>query len=64
MTGEGHHDVQGRGRRHAASAESLRLPRTDYLKLCLLHRPRPGNDLPATLRCVNPPFTPIWDLAR
>jgi 2,5-diketo-D-gluconate reductase B len=52
LTSKGHHDIQSPGRIRAACAESLRLLRTDYLDLYLLHWPRPGSDLPAAVETM------------
>jgi 2,5-diketo-D-gluconate reductase B len=52
LTSKGHHDIQSPDRIRAACAESLRLLRTDYLDLYLLHWPRPGTDLPAALETM------------
>jgi 2,5-diketo-D-gluconate reductase B len=52
LTGKGHHDIQTPDQLRAACAESLRLLRTDYLDLYLLHWPRPGSDLPAALEAM------------
>jgi 2,5-diketo-D-gluconate reductase B len=52
LTSKGHHDIQTPDQLRAACAESLRLLRTDYLDLYLLHWPRPGTDLPAVLETM------------
>jgi 2,5-diketo-D-gluconate reductase B len=52
LTSKGHHDIQTPDRLRAACEESLRLLRTDYLDLYLLHWPRPGTDLPASLETM------------
>jgi 2,5-diketo-D-gluconate reductase B len=52
LTGKGHHDIQTPDRLRAACAESLRLLRTEYLDLYLLHWPRPGSDLPVVLEAM------------
>jgi 2,5-diketo-D-gluconate reductase B len=52
LTSKGHHDIQDPDRLRAACADSLRLLRTDYLDLYLLHWPRPGSNLPAALETM------------
>ena len=52
LTSKCHHEIQTPDRIRAACAESLRLLRTDYLDLYLLHWPRPGSDLPAALETM------------
>jgi 2,5-diketo-D-gluconate reductase B len=52
LTSKGHHSIQTRAEFRAACEESLRLLRTDYLDLYLLHWPRPGTDLPAALETM------------
>ncbi|HEY0181488.1 MAG TPA: aldo/keto reductase [Rhodopila sp.] len=52
LTSKGHHSIQTPDQLRAACAESLRLLRTDYLDLYLLHWPRPGTDLPAALEAM------------
>jgi 2,5-diketo-D-gluconate reductase B len=52
LTSKGHHSIQGADELRTACAESLRLLRTDYLDLYLLHWPRPGSNLPAALEIM------------
>jgi 2,5-diketo-D-gluconate reductase B len=52
LTSKGHHGIQNPDQIRAAFAESLRLLRTDYLDLYMLHWPRPGTDLPAALETM------------
>ena len=52
LTSKCHHDIQTPDGIRAACAESLRLLRTDYLDLYLLHWPRTGSDLPAALETM------------
>jgi 2,5-diketo-D-gluconate reductase B len=52
LTSKGHHSIQNPDQIRAGFAESLRLLRTDYLDLYLLHWPRPGTDLPAVLEAM------------
>jgi 2,5-diketo-D-gluconate reductase B len=52
LTSKGHHTIQTTDQIREACAESLRLLRTDYLDLYLLHWPRPGSDLPAALETM------------
>jgi 2,5-diketo-D-gluconate reductase B len=52
LTSKGHHTIQTPEQIRAACAESLRLLRTDYLDLYLLHWLRPGSDLPAALEAM------------
>ena len=52
LTSKCHHEIQTPDQIRAACAESLRLLRTDYLDLYLLHWPRPGSDLPAALETM------------
>ena len=52
LTTKCHHSIQNPAEIRAAFAESLRLLRTDYLDLYLLHWPRPGANLPATLETM------------
>jgi 2,5-diketo-D-gluconate reductase B len=52
LTTKGHHAVQSADQLRAACGESLRLLRTDYIDLYLLHWPRPGTDLPAALEAM------------
>ncbi len=52
LTSKGHHSIQTPDEFRAACAESLRLLRTDYLDLYLLHWPRPGTNLPAALETL------------
>jgi 2,5-diketo-D-gluconate reductase B len=52
LTSKGHHAIQTPDQIRAACAESLRLLRTDYLDLYLLHWPRPGTDLPTALETM------------
>jgi 2,5-diketo-D-gluconate reductase B len=52
LTSKGHHAIQDPDQIRAAVAESLRLLRTDYLDLYMLHWPRPGTNLPAALETM------------
>jgi 2,5-diketo-D-gluconate reductase B len=52
LTSKAHHSIQSPDEIRAAFAESLRLLRTDYLDLYLLHWPRPGTDLPSALETL------------
>lgn len=52
LTSKGHHGIQTPDEFRAACDESLRLLRTDYLDLYMLHWPRPGTDLPAALETL------------
>jgi 2,5-diketo-D-gluconate reductase B len=52
LTSKGHHSIQTPDEIRAAVAESLRLLRTDYLDLYMLHWPRPGTNLPAALEAM------------
>jgi 2,5-diketo-D-gluconate reductase B len=52
LTSKCHHSIQSPDEIRATCAESLRLLRTDYLDLYLLHWPRPGTDLPAALNAM------------
>jgi 2,5-diketo-D-gluconate reductase B len=52
LTSKGHHSIQTPDEFRAACAESLRLLRTDYLDLYMLHWPRPGTNLPAALETL------------
>ncbi|HBK05959.1 MAG TPA: 2,5-didehydrogluconate reductase B [Acetobacteraceae bacterium] len=52
LTSKGHHSIQTPDEFRAACEESLRLLRTDYLDLYMLHWPRPGTDLPAALETL------------
>ena len=52
LTSKGHHNIQTPGELREAFEESLRLLRTDYLDLYLLHWPRAGSDLPAALETM------------
>jgi 2,5-diketo-D-gluconate reductase B len=52
LTSKGHHSLQTPDEFRAACTESLRLLRTDYLDLYMLHWPRPGVDLPAALETL------------
>ena len=52
LTSKCHHEIQTPDQMRAACAESLRLLRTDYLDLYLLHWLRPGADLPAALETM------------
>ena len=52
LTSKGHHSIQSPDEFRAACAESLRLLRTDYLDLYMLHWPRPGTNLPAALETL------------
>ena len=52
LTSKGHHSIQSPDEFRAACEESLRLLRTDYLDLYMLHWPRPGTDLPAALETL------------
>jgi 2,5-diketo-D-gluconate reductase B len=52
LTSKGHHGVQSPDQLRAAFAESLRLLRTDYLDLYMLHWPRPGTNLPEALETM------------
>ena len=52
LTSKGHHSIQSPDEFRAACAESLRLLKTDYLDLYMLHWPRPGTNLPAALETL------------
>ena len=52
LTSKCHHEIQTQDQIRTACAESLRLLRTDYIDLYLLHWPRPGSDLPAALETM------------
>jgi 2,5-diketo-D-gluconate reductase B len=52
LTSKGHHSIQSPDEIRTAFAESLRLLRTDYLDLYMLHWPRAGTDLPAALETM------------
>jgi 2,5-diketo-D-gluconate reductase B len=52
LTSKGHHSIQTPAEFRASCEESLRLLRTDYLDLYLLHWPRFGTDLPAALETM------------
>jgi 2,5-diketo-D-gluconate reductase B len=52
LTSKCHHEVQTSDQIRAACAESLRLLRTDYLDLYLLHWPRPASNLSAALETM------------
>lgn len=52
LTSKGHHSIQTPDEFRAACHESLRLLRTDYLDLYMLHWPRPGTNLPAALETL------------
>lgn len=52
LTSKGHHSIQTPDEFRAACAESLRLLKTDYLDLYMLHWPRPGTNLPAALETL------------
>jgi 2,5-diketo-D-gluconate reductase B len=52
LTSKGHHSIQTPEQFRAACHESLRLLRTDYLDLYMLHWPRPGTNLPAALETL------------
>lgn len=52
LTSKGHHAIQDPDQIRTACAESLRLLRTHYLDLYMLHWPRPGTNLPAALEAM------------
>ena len=52
LTSKGHHSLQNPAEFRAAFDESLRLLRTDYLDLYMLHWPRAGTNLPAALEMM------------
>src|SRR5947209_775866 len=52
LTSKAHHSIQSPDEIRAACAESLRLLRTDYIDLYLLHWPRPSTDLPSALEAL------------
>ena len=52
LTSKGHHSIQTPDAFRAACHESLRLLKTDYLDLYMLHWPRPGTNLPAALEVL------------
>jgi 2,5-diketo-D-gluconate reductase B len=52
VTSKGHHSIQSPAEFRAAFEESLRLLKTDYIDLYMLHWPRPGTDLPAALETL------------
>jgi 2,5-diketo-D-gluconate reductase B len=52
LTSKGHHSIQTPDEFRAACEESLRLLRTDYIDLYMLHWPRPGTNLQAALETL------------
>lgn len=52
ITSKGHHGIQSKEEFRSACEESLRLLRTDYLDLYMLHWPRPGTNLPEALETL------------
>jgi 2,5-diketo-D-gluconate reductase B len=52
LTSKDHHSIQTPSEFRTALDESLRLLRTDYLDLYMLHWPRPGTNLPVALETM------------